>query len=431
MDYRNYQSEIESLFEEHGTVTATAKQFAKNHGLVYDDTVRRGIGKRLKKKREQAPHRQTTQSRWEENFDKETAYYEGVVPLKIKTLEEALAVAQADMNVWEVEKWLCNSWGVTSWKSGKQETATNYQVKVWFKRKVKEYTLEDAMGDALGQARTWKISSSPLPDSGVGVFSLTDFHIGADVRDLLRTEDFDLRVLVNRLDHIARYINGKKYSSVHLIMLGDYFESISGLNHPNTFKSLGKNMWGANTIIVAYEVVAQFMSSIHNLEKVYMVSGNHDRMTADSKVDNTGEGGKLLHFMLQNKFPDLPIMYHNSVISKPIDGINYVLSHGDKGYSKKDMSKMILDYGDQDLFNLYLEGHLHSRVSTKVFSTERKIWNEVEVVCRDEVNYRKIVCPPLFTGNWFSESLGYSSASGFLEITNNGRGKPIITDVSL
>jgi hypothetical protein len=119
------------------------------------------------------------------------------------------------------------------------------------------------------------------------------------------------------------------------------------------------------------------------------------------------------------------------VISQYIDGINYLLTHGDKPYSKAEFSKFVLDYGDQDLFNLCLEGHLHTRKERRTYVMERKIWNGVDTISMDEVNYRKMICPPLFTGNWYSESLGFSSSGGFILTQNNGSGKPIVYDYPL
>ena len=55
--------------------------------------------------------------------------------LTINTLEQALTIANVDLDVWEVERWICNSWGVTLKNlAGQPEYHTNFQVKVWLKR---------------------------------------------------------------------------------------------------------------------------------------------------------------------------------------------------------------------------------------------------------------------------------------------------------
>lgn len=59
--------------------------------------------------------------------------------LDIKTIDDLLKISEVDMNVWEVERHLINSWEVTiggvKTGTGQCETFTNYQVKVWLKRK--------------------------------------------------------------------------------------------------------------------------------------------------------------------------------------------------------------------------------------------------------------------------------------------------------
>jgi predicted phosphodiesterase len=204
------------------------------------------------------------------------------------------------------------------------------------------------------------------------------------------------------------------------------------MNHENTFKSLGQDMWGANVMIVANEVIGtHLLSRIHNLTQVNIVSGNHDRMTSSNKLDNTGEGGKVLWYMLTKDFPEIVIDYHNSVLTKEIDGINYLLTHGDKGYSKKDFSKFVADYGKSGIYNLIMEGHLHTRKTKKTMAFERKYYQDVEVVSFDDSTYRKLIVPSLFTGNWFSESLGFGGNAGFVISENNGKGCPHVFDYTL
>jgi len=68
--------------------------------------------------------------------------------LNIKTVEDALRIAEVDMSIWEVERHLINSWEVTvggrNTGTDKCETYTNFQVKIWLKRKEEDVlALED------------------------------------------------------------------------------------------------------------------------------------------------------------------------------------------------------------------------------------------------------------------------------------------------
>jgi hypothetical protein len=372
-------------------------------------------------------------NKWNQDEKKGLAEIEIDVSKPVKSLEDLIEVCDIDLDIWEIDRWVCNTWGTTSFKKSIDGTyRTNYQVKAWLSKRTK--TQEELLESILPIIEDYipkKINKVKCKNK-IGVASFADFHIGAEVKQLLKTKDFNIEVLINYLQKAVYIINSHNYSKVHVNMLGDFFESLSGINHENTFKSLMADGWGANAIIMANEIIGEhLLSKINNLTSINIVSGNHDRMTASNKVDNTGEGGKVLWYMLKKDFPTIPVRYHNSVLSVVIDGISYLLTHGDKGYSKKEFSKFVLDYGIPDLYNLVMEGHLHSRVVTKAVKAKRTQYEEIEAVSLDDVNYRKIVCASIFTGNWFSESIGYSSAAGLTITENNGDGKPNVFDYSL
>lgn len=433
MNYMKHKDLIIEIRAKNDSNAATAREFAKRVGISYSDTVRRRVSQiiNLDTSASKTKHK-TSEKKWEEDTSNKTGYYEATVTKEIKTLEEALTVSNVDTDIWEVEKWVCNSWGVTSWAKGEAEYRNNYQVKVWLKKK--EVTIQEALESVLPiiEAYTPKKIENSTGNGKVGVATFTDFHFGANVKDLIRTPNFDVSILLDYIHRAVENINSLGYSEVHVNMLGDFFESLSGLNHDNTWKSLGEGMWGANVMIVANEIIGtHLLSKIKNLKSVNIVSGNHDRMTISKTVDNTGEGGKVLWYMLKKDFPNIPVRYHNSVLSVEVDGINYLLTHGDKGYSKKDMGKFIMDYGNTGIYNLVLEGHLHSRIVKRAYKSQRTEYEDIEMVSFDDVNYRKIVCASLFTGNWFSESLGFGSAAGLTVCENNGKGKPNVFDFSL
>jgi hypothetical protein len=45
--------------------------------------------------------------------------------------------------------------------------------------------------------------------------------------------------------------------------------------------------------------------------------------------------------------------------------------------------------------------------------------------------YRQITLPALFTGNYYSETLGYASRGGAVITMNNGRGVPEVHDIPM
>lgn len=73
---------------------------------------------------------------WDEK--EQEAYLElNVTKEVVTTLEKALEIAEVDLEIWEVERHIFNSWMVTMKDSeGEPIARTNYQVKIWFRRKV-------------------------------------------------------------------------------------------------------------------------------------------------------------------------------------------------------------------------------------------------------------------------------------------------------
>lgn len=75
----------------------------------------------------------------EEKIEIDLAASKGTITtrsLNIKTVAEALAVAEVDASTWDVDRHVINSWEVTGRdKDGEFQTFTNWQVKVWLKRK--------------------------------------------------------------------------------------------------------------------------------------------------------------------------------------------------------------------------------------------------------------------------------------------------------
>jgi predicted phosphohydrolase len=177
-------------------------------------------------------------------------------------------------------------------------------------------------------------------------------------------------------------------------------------------------------------LVDSFLGRINNLAWVGMVSGNHDRVTSEKEMDQKGEVGTMLHYLLKKSL-SVEVEYHPMILTKEVDGVYYVMTHGHLPISKRDPAKILFDYGKQGVFNVLLSGHLHSRSTKKTTKSTQMIWNEATVVAMDEVDYRVLVAPPMFTGNFFSESLGYSSSAGFLEIQSNGRGRINVFDYCL
>ncbi len=132
-----------------------------------------------------------------------------VFSFSIRTLDEALEVANVDMETWEVDRYVINSWEVTMKLSqldgsDEPETKTNYQVKVWLKRKVPQKR-EMVIQKLIEQIPTFKFQKAPkftAPSGIAGEIALVDAHFGkmAWAAETGR-RDYDLKIATQ--DYIA------------------------------------------------------------------------------------------------------------------------------------------------------------------------------------------------------------------------------------
>lgn len=350
----------------------------------------------------------------------------------IQTLDDALAFSKVDLTVWEVDRHVFNKWPTTmSDGNGGFLQVANIQVKIWFVKRIDhDVDWDKAMKQV--HAATRQRAPKIAKGSGIGVAAASDFHFGAYVDDLLRSDKFSIDILVGYMKQVAASINARKRDEVHLFLLGDFIESFTGLNHRNSWKGLAKGQFGINATTLCFELLMEsLLVPINNLTSVSIVSGNHDRVTSDKELDPKGEVAELLAYMIRRELTRVEVNFNPLVLNQVVDGISYILTHGHHGFAKRELSKIILDHGQQGMFNVLVQGHLHSRSVTKAYTKNQFKVDEVETVSLDEVDSRRVVVPPLFTGNFYSEALGFSSSAGFNWFENNGKGRIRFVDECL
>ena len=268
--------------------------------------------------------------------------------------------------------------------------------------------------------------------SGKGVYLLSDFHLGASVTELIATPDFSFEHVSRMLEEVAEIINSHKNKENYVFLIGDFIESFTGLNHINSWKGLSKGAYGMKGVIFAHEILLKhFYSKIENLKYVGFVSGNHDRTTSNRKEDQEGQVAMMMHYLFSKDFKKIKSEWSPLLISKEIDNINYICTHGHQPLSDKEITKIILRYGKQTKYNVVAKGHKHTRITKKYYSQSVIKFEDIDYVHSDELEYRGLTVAPLFTGNFYSEALGYTSTAGFTYIQNNGRGRINHTDYTL
>lgn len=271
-----------------------------------------------------------------------------------------------------------------------------------------------------------KVKTKVVDGTAVANLIIADLHLGAYIDGLVRTKNYSIPILIEYLEEIVVKVNRMQYKEVNVLFLGDMIESFTGLNHKNSWKGLQKGMIGAEVIKFSVNILHEkLLAKLNNLNQVKLVAGNHDRLTSDKDEDTDGGACDLIAFGLQLR--GYKVEFHPTVISVEIDGINYILLHGHKGISRKATKDICWDFGKKGMYNVILEGHLHSIIQKLSVNLKGKY----NIIKDDSVDHIRMNARSLFTGNGYSEDLGYTSNAGFSIITNNGKGLPNINNILL
>lgn len=258
-----------------------------------------------------------------------------------------------------------------------------------------------------------------------GVVKWSDLHFGAHIHNLIKTPNYDSNILEKMLHNSIDKVNLRNFKKTHIHINGDLIESFSGLNHINSWQSMNKNETGANAIMLCTEMLDRVLQRVVNLGCIKIVAGNHDRLSKNNDEDVKGGAAELIAWGLSLKGYD--VEFNPMVITHVVDGICHINLHGHLGISKRTTEAIILDYGKPDKFNLICEGHLHSLIE-KLSVKRRKLF---KLVSSDTLNYRRMHLHSFFTGNYYSESLGFTTNAGFSIFNDNGFGKPEHNDIPL
>jgi hypothetical protein len=391
------------LYEEGYTIAKLAEIICEENAFSYHDSIRRKFSKII------------AASNTVSSVTKTTQY----------TQEVSMSAIKRDGSIMSIEEY-CNAYGIPFEQARTYKLVThtgtpyyNIASNVLEQQSyVNEQELKDLIEDGLKEIKL-TLKTNATGSNKVGVVKIADLHLGAYVDNLIRTKNFSIDILANKLFDSATEINARGYKLVHVHILGDLIESFTGLSHKNTWKGLDKAMVGAEAVKLVVKILHEnFLSRINNLGEVKVVAGNHDRVTSDNKEDVQGGAANLVCWGLE--LIGYNVEFNSLVITHVVDKVCHILTHGHHMISKKSTKQLCWDYGVQGMYNLICEGHLHSIIQ-KLNINQR---DSFQTIKDDAVDHRRINCPSFFTGNFFSESLGYTSESGFIITEDNGKGVP-------
>lgn len=295
--------------------------------------------------------------------------------------------------------------------------ATTQLTKVYKEAIVKSQNQELFLSSLFESIKSFlpKVNITPLAGASItsGKSSILhviipDMHIG------LEQGNYNNKIVKEKLAEILTYIDG--HSRVHVSFMGDIIQSVSGLNHQDSWKNMLPDGTGANAIIRPYELLVNFLASIKGLEKVNIVGGNHDRQSSSKNEENTAEGAKLIAYMLRNSL-NVPVIFDSNYVKDNDDSnICLLILHGDNPVDKESVQTLSWDYGDPSKFNYVVTAHLHSR------KTEPK---------NDGLRYRKEQIQAFCPADNYGKTVSTGSLPGFKVIYASKDGLPIVLDIPL
>jgi UDP-2,3-diacylglucosamine pyrophosphatase LpxH len=185
---------------------------------------------------------------------------------------------------------------------------------------------------------------------------IPDMHIG------MAQDSYSYDVVREKLDEIAAEVLSYSYNRAHIYFMGDIIHSVSGLNHKDSWKNMAQGTSGAEAIIKPFELLAEFIAEVPYVHSINMVGGNHDRLASNKAEENTGEGAKLISYMLSVIYPDIKMTFDPGMVVNSADkNMNVIIMHGDYPIDKAPAQAVAWEYGSTYKFNYILTAHMHSR----------------------------------------------------------------------
>jgi hypothetical protein len=150
---------------------------------------------------------------------------------------------------------------------------------------------------------------------------------------------------------------------------------------------------------------------------IYITKLNHDRLESAKDQENTGEGAKLIAFMLQETLKHVPVTFNSYRIIDDTDPkLTIILLHGDKSIDKDSAQSIAWNYGNSSKFNYIMTAHMHSR---KLNPKE------------DGLTYRKEALPAFCPIDTYGQTVANGSLPGVKIIHSSEDGLPIVLDLPI
>jgi hypothetical protein len=206
-------------------------------------------------------------------------------PIKIKTLEQLMAVCEVDRNVWTVDKYIVNTWG----------NEGHFQVKAWLERKVKMIAAREEVEALIAEAKsrlpkrdTLIRNAKHIPSTGYMLeLCIPDLHVGKMAwADETGHGHYDSKIAEQRfqtaIDTLLHRASNYRFDQIVLtvgndLLNSDNIEDTTTAGTPqDTDGRFHKTFGIVRRMITKAIEQLRVIAPVH----VVVVPGNHDTLTA-------------------------------------------------------------------------------------------------------------------------------------------------------
>jgi hypothetical protein len=301
---------------------------------------------------------------------------------KIKTIDDALKYADINMEEWEVDRCVSNHWDTTMKTDDGTKTVTNYQIKIFLKKKTVNH-VKEALNN-IKEIKSINVKKPKKVNSGNQAFiGLYDTHFGklgyeaqtGEGCNIEKTKNFYINAIVDTLERLKAFDVSKI-----IYPIGQDFLHINNSKN-TTANDTPQDVDGILTQVYS----TAFEASIIGIEEclkvcpveVVYVSGNHDRDTSWFLTHAISQRfGKTKHLSV-----DLDIIGRKyRSFGKCIIG----LSHAD---NKRQRAKLhnLMAVEQREKWSVancceWLTGHYHKRGEEKVATVDTDLMQTVRTL---------------------------------------------------
>ncbi len=247
------------------------------------------------------------QKKFSESGDGSAAYeYKGSKMLT--SLEEAIEFFKIDTNLWEVERFLCNSYpvsarrreqdlswvdGVMSGKAVRKDEWThtvNYQVKVWLKKRVEMHdaiSFEDFFKESLKNHDPYKYKKVEYPkktkeEKNLLEINIYDLHLGKLCWSEEVENNYDTKIASDRFNYVLHKLVERAmpfgFERILFTVGNDFFNSDGHLNQTTLGTRQDEDSRWQKTFKTGERLIIEAIDYLRNFAPVdvKVIPGNHD-----------------------------------------------------------------------------------------------------------------------------------------------------------